>query len=324
MSKNTKRLIILTAGLLFISWLMSGRFTMPFSVFDFWNKNVSHGEGKTFSVSKNISAIDIISQTGDIRFEKSNDRSAKVIWSGNSSMKFSVRSGNGRLQIRENYKLPWFLRIGLNIKRAEIRVFLPAGTYKELDIETDTGSISVPAGFNFSDAELETDTGSVDFRASVSKKLKIHTDTGRIACSGGKPEDLELRSDTGQIDLSGVKGSGGIRLKTDTGKVAVTDVSCGKLSAESDTGSLSLTNVQAAGKMDLETDTGAITLNRCDAQSLKIESDTGSVKGTLLSDKIFKVRTKTGKVDVPLTDRGGYCEIKTDTGNITIMVSGNR
>ena len=105
-------------------------------------------------------------------------------------------------------------------------------------------------------------------------------------------------------------------------KITLTNVSGEDLSAKSDTGSLSLTNVTAADSMKLETDAGSISLDRCDAWKLEIESDTGSVTGTLLTEKVFTVKSSTGRIDVPESAFGGECRIKTDTGSITIAITG--
>ena len=56
----------------------------------------------------------------------------------------------------------------------------------------------------------------------------------------------------------------------------------------------------------------------CDAGELLVHTDTGDVSGSLLSEKIFIVRTDTGKISVPASVSGGRCEITTDTGDIKI------
>ena len=48
---------------------------------------------------------------------------------------------------------------------------------------------------------------------------------------------------------------------------------------------------------------------------------TGDVEGSVLTDKVFIVRTDTGRIDVPKSITGGRCEITTETGNIKISVS---
>lgn len=300
MSSNTKKLIILTAGLLLFSLILGQIFGNSFP-FGFLKNNTSFGGAKTFPVNGSFSKIEIESKTGNIRFYDSGSRNAKVVWSGSSGMKLSVATGGNTLKVSEKYKLPWFLRFGIHTGKSEIAVYLPQKNYEKLGIESDTGNIQIPSGLKFTRAEVETDTGSIDFQAAVSRELKIETDTGRINCAGVKPENLEIASDTGSIYVSSVRASDDIKLKTDTGRIA-------------------LNNVTVSDKLEIKSDTGSISLERCDAEDIDIKTDTGSVSGTLLSGKNFSARSQTGKVSIPESTFGGSCRIQSDTGSITIRI----
>ena len=320
MNNNTKKLIILVIGLLFISAILSSLCGIGSLGLNFFRKG-SSGSANTWTLKDNFSDIEIKSKTGSIKIYRSSDRSSKVVWSGSKNTKLSVGTKFGTLSIREKYKLPWFLRpVSLN-DSSEIQIWLPRESYDNLSVNTDTGSVVIPAGFSFDKAEIDTDTGPVDFRAGIRKDLKIDSDTGRITVNGIRPANMRLNSDTGELTVTNVKASKDIRLETDTGRITVTDVSCQKMDVNSDTGSLSLANVIAADNMDLESDTGSIKLDRCDAGSIKIETDTGSIQGTLLSDKVFSARSGTGNVSVPGSTSGGSCTIKSDTGSINIEIA---
>lgn len=322
MSSNTKKLIILVIGILLLSGFLSMVCGFSSLGFSFLSRSTSRGAGKTFQIRGNYSNIDIESETGNIRIHDAGKDSARVVWSGSSVMNLSVGTRSGTLKITERYRLPWFLRIGVNPGKSEIDVYLPRQDQKRLEIESDTGNINVPAGFSFSSADIETDTGAVDFQADVRGMLKIDTDTGRITCGSFEPENLEITSDTGAVNATDIRTAKDIKVKADTGKITLTNVKGEDLSAKSDTGSLSLVNTFAADSMKLETDTGSISLDRCDAGKIEIESDTGSVTGTFLTEKVFTVKTSTGRVNVPESSFGGECKIKTDTGNITIEITG--
>ena len=60
--------------------------------------------------------------------------------------------------------------------------------------------------------------------------------------------------------------------------------------------------------------------DKLDAENLEIETGTGDVRGTLLSSKIFMVKTSTGDIDVPETTTGGICKVKTSTGEVYIRI----
>jgi DUF4097 and DUF4098 domain-containing protein YvlB len=98
-------------------------------------------------------------------------------------------------------------------------------------------------------------------------------------------------------------------------------VTCQALVSDGDTGDMILNSVTATEKFIITRDTGDVRLDGCDAAEIFITTDTGDVKGSLLSEKVFIARSKTGKIDVPKTVNGGRCEITTDTGNINIKLS---
>ena len=76
----------------------------------------------------------------------------------------------------------------------------------------------------------------------------------------------------------------------------------------------------ANGRIDITRSTGDVYFDGCDAAEVCVVTDTGSVKGTLLTDKIFQVYTRTGKINVPEYWEGGKCKITTSTGNVKISI----
>jgi DUF4097 and DUF4098 domain-containing protein YvlB len=84
-----------------------------------------------------------------------------------------------------------------------------------------------------------------------------------------------------------------------------------------------MNNVIASGNYTIERSTGDVTFNGCDAAELLVEVSTGDVTGTLLTEKVFVVRSSSGKIDVPETITGGKCKITTSTGCIHIEIPVN-
>ena len=319
MNSNTKKLIILIAILVFLSVLMSS--VCGISTFGFFRNRSIRGGEQTFRIKDKFSDIKIRTNTSDIFFYRSADNSAKAVWDGPKNMKLEVRTWNNTLSITEKYKLPWFLRFGVNFKDTKLSVYLPKDKYDSLILSSDTGSVRIPDSFRFEKADIETDTGGIEFMAKVSRDLKIESDTGSIRAENISPENLDLKTDTGSISIGSFAVSKDIRIKTSTGRLQLSSVTCRDLEAKSDTGSISLTNVFAGDEFKAKSDTGAIRLDRGDAGSLDLESDTGSITGTLLSDKVFVTKSDTGKIIVPETTTGGICKIETDTGRIEITIA---
>ena len=62
-----------------------------------------------------------------------------------------------------------------------------------------------------------------------------------------------------------------------------------------------------------------MTLDGIDGGDISIKTTTGSVKGSILSEKQFLVKSTSGKIDVPSTS-GPICKIETTTGAIKIII----
>jgi len=68
------------------------------------------------------------------------------------------------------------------------------------------------------------------------------------------------------------------------------------------------------------THSGDIHLTSVDSPSLSLQSDSGSIIGTLNSEKIFEVSTRSGKVAVPASRGNERCKITTKSGNVTLDI----
>lgn len=300
MSKAMKKLFI-AAAFLTISGSVIFIGAMAALGFDFSKLSTMKYETNTYEVSGGFDKISIDTDITDIVFARSDDESCKVVCFEAERMKHSVRCSNGTLTIGVNDERKWYEHIGISISSPKMTIYLPQSEYTSLSIDTATGNIDIPKGFNFNEIEIKSATGDIDCTANASDSIKI-------------------RSNTGNIDVSSVKSKCDIDIKTNTGSVKLTDIACTNFTAESDTGKITLTNVVAEDNIFIESDTGSIKLNSSDAARLSLKTDTGNITGTLLSEKIFIAKSSTGKVNVPETESGGKCEIKTATGNIKIEI----
>jgi len=102
----------------------------------------------------------------------------------------------------------------------------------------------------------------------------------------------------------------------------LTDVACERFVSAGSTGDILLTGVLVEGEMIIHRSTGDVRLDGSDAASIEVKTNTGSVTGSLLTDKVFSVETRTGDIDVPNTSAGGTCKVETGTGDIRLTIAG--
>ena len=182
----------------------------------------------------------------------------------------------------------------------KIVLYLPESEYASLQINTHTGDVNIPSGFNFDTLTVTGDTADVKSAADAA--------------------DVNIKLTTGDVILHDTE-AGKAQIETSTGDILLESVSAkGNISAKATTGDISFSDTIAEKDFQIQSSTGDVTLNHCDAAELTIKTSTGDVNGLLLSDKLFITDTSTGDVRVPKTTSGGKCEITTSTGDIAMDI----
>lgn len=303
--------------------------------------------------------IKINSDTADITILPSTDGKSKVVTFEHKDAKHEVSSADGTLSITLNDRRGpgRFINISAN---PEITIYLTEKEYKNLTVDESTGDIEMEHAFTFADVDIRLSTGDVDFENLTCQSLKINGSTGDTALDnlkvlgdayikrstgdieldeitvGGKTEvhvstgcveiekittaTLKSTGNTGEMWLADATVTDDLEINRSTGKVELAGVVAKNLTSEADTGDLVLVDVVLSGTLNATRSTGDVKFAGSDAAEIYVTTDTGSVTGNLLTDKVFIVRSDTGKIDVPKTITGGRCEIKTDTGRIVITV----
>ncbi len=309
-------LIVAGALVLFGAGLFAGAMTAV--GWDFSILNTYEVVNNTYDVDEPFTNISIDTDTVDIRFAKSSDGKCRVATRDTSNHIYSVAVEDGTLHIRVDFK--GLFEIGIGVYDSFVTVYLPEDAYGALTIKEDTGDIEIPGNFLFESMDIELDTGDVVSHADVTGTCRIEATTGDIKVENASVGALALRTTSGKITVSDVVCAGNFSANVRTGDTFLTNLTCTDLTSTGTTGEMKLTNVITSGKIDIMRDTGDVTFEGADAASIKVETSTGDVTGTLLSDKIFRHKTSTGRVELPPTTSGGICDITTNTGDMIIWI----
>ena len=277
-------------------------------------------ETNTYSVEGKIKRISIDAETDKITLLPAKDGKCKVVCSETKKITHEVTEKNGELSIRTEDKRTWVDQIGLHLGTPKIAVYLPAGAYDQIAIETDTGDIDIPAEFSFAALQIQGDTSDVDCRADVSGAMEIALSTGDITLAGLDAGSRTLPVSTGIGTVDSVNCKGGVDIHVSTGKTRLNGLQCASLRTDGSTGDITLQDVVASGTFTIERSTGDVRFENSDASEIYVTTSTGEVTGSLRSEKVFITRSDTGRQDVPKSVTGGRCEITTDTGDIEITV----
>lgn len=317
MKKSTMITLIVAGTLvLFGAGLFAG--AMSAASWDFSILNTYEVVNNTYDVDQPFTNISIESDTADIRFAKSSDGKCRVATQDAHNHIYDVGVRDNTLYIHMYFK--GLFELGIGSYDSFLTVYLPEDVYGTLTIKEDTGDIEIPENFSFESMDIELDTGDVVSYADAIGTCRIAATTGDIKVENASVGALALRTTSGDIAVSDVVCAGNVSANVRTGDAFLTNLTCTDLTTTGTTGKLKLTNVIASGKLDITRDTGDVTFDGSDAANIKVHTSTGDVKGTLLSDKTFRYKTSTGRVELPPTTTGGMCDITTDTGDIIITI----
>lgn len=314
-----------------------------------------------YEFSENITNFDFDIATNDLEFKVSEGSEKKVIVEETDSEKYVVTLEDSTLKIVKNISAKkWYeFMFSWNSFDRKITVYLPAGTYGDLNHKGSTGDVVIPHDFAFNSVSMKQSTGDIDFSANVANEFNCTVSTGNIKIDNIKAKSMNLVASTGKISLNNVEVEALIKSEQDTGKLIIKNSKCENLNAKTSTGDQIYESVNVTEKMTLKASTGDLKLNKVnckdyesktstgdvelketivanhieletgtgdvdfynsDAATLHIKTDTGHVKGNLLTDHIFYATSDTGTPNVPHSTSGGLCEIETDTGSIHITV----
>ena len=301
--------VLLGAGLLiFVGGLFAGGNLPPVTY-----------EAKSYAIGEPFTDIRLDTHERDIEFFPSADGTCSVACAETEKNYVNVSVQNGVLTVTSVDERTWTDRLFMSADQP-LQVRLPEMNYRTLTVESHTGDVTVPDGFSFKNIRITCSTGDVACSASASGAIEIATTTGDISAEGVKADTLSLSVSTGRVHAASVDCAGDLSITVSTGESTLSDVSCRNLVTRGGTGDITMEHVIAAETISVERTTGDVRFAQCDAAELSVWTDTGDVTGSLLSEKVFLVKTDTGSVKVPDSASGGACRITTDTGDIEITI----
>ena len=220
---------------------------------------------------------------------------------GKNISEIMVTETENSLTIEENL-LPYFALFDANDKK--VVVTLPASKTFALDVDGDTGDVTVNEGGNFS-------------------CLSIKISTGDIRLSNVYAEELQATLSTGDITIDGATVTGEMSTKTTTGKTTLSSITANSLSAKANTGDVKINGATVTDTVSVETSTGNITFTgSVKAETITIVADTGDVKASeaVIDATTLSFTTNTGNVSAKLTGtKHDYATtITTSTGDTNI------
>ena len=317
MKKRTKAAVIIAISLI-ITGVIVFTATMFSLDFDFSKLDNSVYVTNTYEYTDGVKNIKADLDSTDIKVLPSEDDTLKVVCNEKEDAPHRV-SVEGDTLIIENTEKEWYEYLSVvNIDRSEITLYIPEKFATAVIIySNDYTGTAYTSVYNI---DLETDTGDItveDF--NYLKSVTAETDTGDIYLYNSNISIIKAQADTGNINIRKVTSSVSLETETDTGHTTIEKCNLTDITAEASTGDITFREVNTLKIITAETSTGDITFEKSDAENIYAKASTGDITGSVLSIKTFKADSSIGKVTVPNTTGTGIFEAKTSTGDINLF-----
>ncbi len=313
------KIALMIAGILLAVGLILGMVGLASNGFDFKEMNTMNTVENTYTITQPFSHVAIDSSVGAVELRPAADGICRLVCEETEKFYFVSGVEGDTLCVQLVNDMKWYEFMSFRATDVSAILYLPEATYASLHIKNKTGSTTVAGGFTFDSAKAVSTTGSLRFSCNVQKDLDLEANTGSLTVEnvivGG---NFTLNSNTGSVTLDTLTVDGALALDTTSGSVRMNAVTCKTLDVEYSTSGVTLTDVVASETMEIEGNTGALRFTRIDAPRIEIETSTGSVHGTLRGEKIVYAHSSTGSIDIPRGTQGGVCEIETSTGGIKV------
>lgn len=315
---------------------------LPVKTANFTEKSTFGDTLRTYTAESSICGIIAnCDYTADFKLLPSENGTCRVECMESEKICYSVTTENNVLHIECADRRTLFSRYKFSKaqRHATVRVYLPQGTYKSLEVETTSGDIAIPAGYAFDTASLQSTSGDIACCAECGA-LSAQAASGDITLKDTSCGTLSLGTASGAVTLLNIKNESGgsietasgkaqitnykgdaLEIGTASGKVSLENAECAALHINTASGGVDLTHTVSADVMEIGTASGSIHFENCDAASLSLDSMSGSVVGTLNTGKAFHAQSRSGKVDVPFDTGEGTCKVSTLSGSIRIKIA---
>lgn len=315
---------------------------LPVKTANFTEKSTFGDTLRTYTAESSICGIIAnCDYTADFKLLPSENGTCRVECMESEKICYSVTTENNVLHIECADRRTLFSRYKFSKaqRHATVRVYLPQGTYKSLEVETTSGDIAIPAGYAFDTASLQSTSGDIACCAECGA-LSAQAASGDITLKDTSCGTLALGTASGAVTLLNIKNESGgsietasgkaqitnykgdaLEIGTASGKVSLENAECAALHINTASGGVDLTHTVSADVMEIGTASGSIHFENCDAASLSLDSMSGSVVGTLNTGKAFRAQSRSGKVDVPFDTGTGTCKVSTLSGSIRVKIA---
>lgn len=318
--KKAKEISLIIAALAFVAGLIICVAVFVSVKFDLNALAIWKTETKEYAISETFSGVVVDSASHDINVMRSEDSTCKVVCDETENLTYKVGVEDGLLKIALDDNREWYQYMDLVFTPRKVTVYLPDEKYDTLDISVSSGNVTIGANLIFTDPTVSTTSGNVDINTGCSG-AKIRTTSGNIEYNGNADE-TELETDSGNITVA-ADTNGDFSMTTGSGNIKVDRSGFNSLDIVYGSGNVNISAVTISYGFTASGKSGDLKFTDFDASYMDVSTTSGNVTGSLRTGKQFDVVSERGDVEIPESEDGGKCRIRTSTGDIKVSIKPN-
>lgn len=199
--------------------------------------------------------------------------------------------------------------------KTNLEVTIPEGWENDLEITSNSGTISAPA-LSGKTVEIRSTSGTINASELSGKTVKVSSNSGEIEMDNINAEDVSLKSTSGNLIIGNVTASGELNMSTSSGNCEVTRIDGNKVIKESTSGS---TRIKDASVNNLKCSSASgdaeIGMN---GGSAEVTSTSGEIRVWFEDDfEEFSASASSGNVTLEIPEDSEFSmDISTNSGDI--------
>lgn len=201
-----------------------------------------------------INSLEIISDAGDVSFEKTSEENIRIQVYGKNSEDVKVNTLENKIKLEcKSNKKSWF---NFNFYKNDIVVYVPESYLGEIKVQNDYGNVEM-GSFENTTIDVKSDCGNIEIEKA--KNVTIKCDYGNVEIDTILNK-CDIKSDCGNIEIEEAVLKENSIIKSDLGNVEIKKINDIHIDTEVD-----------LGKTDIKQN------NRASNVTLKIEADCGNI-----------------------------------------------
>ncbi len=277
-------------------------------------------ETKEYVVEETFTDIEINPAAHSLRILPSEDGICKAVCVEAEKLTVSVGVTEGVLEVNTSDEREWYRHVDIVYIPLSITLYLPEKEYGALNIAAKSGEVTISEELRFETLSVKTASGNIELNAGGGN-IVAQTTSGNIAY-GGVAEKTELKTGSGNITVTSDTNYD-FSMTTDSGNIKVDRSGFNRLDITYGSGDADISSVTVSEGLTVSGKSGNLTFTDFDASYIDIITTSGNVDCALRTGKRFDVASERGDVEIPDSEDGGQCRIRTSTGDIKVSIKPN-